>query len=91
MHSIPPPSTSVKPRSSGRTKHRAVKSVPTKVVSSPRTKKRANRPTNDAETLSADHVEPVRSKRRKFVANYFYEELSTSDKKIIQLIVFTDW
>ncbi|KAK1380135.1 hypothetical protein POM88_026879 [Heracleum sosnowskyi] len=76
-----PQSTSQRPKSGGRTKHRAFKAVKAskpssdadlpKTVGTSRIKKRANRPHSDAE--------PSQIKRRKLVADYlFYEVVQES-------------
>ncbi|KAK1372806.1 hypothetical protein POM88_028999 [Heracleum sosnowskyi] len=73
-----PQSTSQRPKSGGRTKHRAFKAIKVakphsdaelpKSVGTSRIKKRANIPHSDAD-------EPLQTKRRKLVVDYSFDEL----------------
>ncbi|KAK1395219.1 hypothetical protein POM88_014275 [Heracleum sosnowskyi] len=73
-----PQSTSQRPKSGGRTKHRAFKAVKAakpsthtnlpQSVGTSRTKRRANRPRSDANEL-------LQNKRRKLVADYLFDDL----------------
>ncbi|KAK1357536.1 hypothetical protein POM88_050792 [Heracleum sosnowskyi] len=84
LNTEPLPSTSQKPKAGGRTKHRAFKAVkaakppntddlPISVVTS-RKKKRANRPTSDA-NRAFDETESIHTKKRKLVAAYLFDGL----------------